>query len=655
MATFFKDEDSILVRDQNRFRKIYRYVRKKPRPLNCPGGNISSFAWGCYFVDFNYQNEVEHSFPCCFKDVPAVVATTVSRELDAGTAAKISFLNYGEDVTANGYNASTPVIGDISVAKRNEIEREWIDLKNKDNTIYRIEFKDGIDDTQTPSADQRPHQSYVPGYTPDHTTVVDISNVVHWGVGEKTQSTGGVASSVTYKFRVASQGIDLNYSTSLATTFPEGTGTVTLAQLLNNLWWDFKNKDNSIWRIRLSAAEPPAPSMLALISNGYPTRHTNPGYAARDPQVDKFFNIPVANTITTLGEWITNLITQINLVSSGGETFGSKWSVTTTNSPAAITFTAQPGNKGLIAPLTDPTPNSGTASLNWVDTHEYAVKTDTAPTREAVTAQTAFTNGSGGETNTLGIGLMQAIRDTVNGDYIFNQKWNASTSVNSVERAAGSSSFFESFVLTFTATSDNLGVIANIADPGAGSDPGTFYYYFGDYIATNGVLPGDNQLPIFFDLTSASQYRNEKYPDLNQNPPNPLPVLVSNGASTGGKISTNPNYNVFVTDITKSSCIFRTSGNFTGYVYYQALIDGVYTMPNIGRSLEVKTLTFDGTNDFVTYTFTADFSCDPIVTVTADEDVNAFVTSLSKTSVTVEVSKAGYEGKVYLQAIEKGC
>lgn len=78
-------------------------------------------------------------------------------------------------------------------------------------------------------------------------------------------------------------------------------------------------------------------------------------------------------------------------------------------------------------------------------------------------------------------------------------------------------------------------------------------------------------------------------------------------------------------------------------------------MPNIGKSLEVKTLQFNGTDDFVTYPFTAAFECVPIVTVTADEDVNAFVTALSKTSVTVEVSKAGYTGKVYLQAIEKGC
>ena len=44
-----------------------------------------------------------------------------------------------------------------------------------------------------------------------------------------------------------------------------------------------------------------------------------------------------------------------------------------------------------------------------------------------------------------------------------------------------------------------------------------------------------------------------------------------------------------------------------------------------------------------------------IVTATATEDVNVFVTAVSKTSVTVEVSKADYNGQVYLIGIERGC
>jgi len=114
------------------------------------------------------------------------------------------------------------------------------------------------------------------------------------------------------------------------------------------------------------------------------------------------------------------------------------------------------------------------------------------------------------------------------------------------------------------------------------------------------------------------------------------------------------NYNVFVSSVTESQCVFETSGYYTGYVHYQALEDGVYSMPDIGRSLEVKTLSFSSTNTH-TYTFTATFSCIPIVTATADQDVNVFVTALSKTQVTVEVSDANYSGNVYLQAIEKGC
>ena len=129
------------------------------------------------------------------------------------------------------------------------------------------------------------------------------------------------------------------------------------------------------------------------------------------------------------------------------------------------------------------------------------------------------------------------------------------------------------------------------------------------------------------------------------------PAVVATTVSKNGSLS---NFNTFVTDITSSTCIFRTSGNYTGYVHYQALIDGVYTMPDIGRTMEVVTLSYTNTNT-KTYSFTANFTCDPIVTATADEDVNVFVSAVSKTSVTVEVSQANYNGKVYLQAIEKGC
>jgi hypothetical protein len=266
-------------------------------------------------------------------------------------------------------------------------------------------------------------------------------------------------------------------------------------------------------------------------------------------------------------------------------------------------------------------------------------------------------NGSGTESTTKG--LITKIIETVNGDSNINTKWIASASTNSVERIDESSGtqYYETFILTFTATDSNKGAISNITD---GSNPAAnnFYYHFGDWIVRNNPSPTPVPGAHFFSLTSPSQYRNEKYPDADTSP-NPTPVLSDNGSASGGggqpTVVSNPNHNVFVTDISTSQCTFRTSGYFTGYVYYQALADGAYTMPNIGKSLEVKTLTFDGTNDYVTYTFTASFTCEPIVTVTADEDVNAFVTALSKTQVTVEVSKAGYTGKVYLQAIEKGC
>tara|TARA_B100000700_G_scaffold328575_1_gene446867 strand:+ start:188 stop:784 length:597 start_codon:yes stop_codon:yes gene_type:complete len=129
------------------------------------------------------------------------------------------------------------------------------------------------------------------------------------------------------------------------------------------------------------------------------------------------------------------------------------------------------------------------------------------------------------------------------------------------------------------------------------------------------------------------------------------PAVIATTVSKGGSLS---NFNTFVSSVTANQCTFETSGYYTGYVYYQAIVDGVYSMPDIGRNLEVKTLSFSNTNTS-TYTFTATFSCVPIVTATADQDVNVFITALSKTAVTVEVSQANYNGKVYIQAIEKGC
>ena len=143
------------------------------------------------------------------------------------------------------------------------------------------------------------------------------------------------------------------------------------------------------------------------------------------------------------------------------------------------------------------------------------------------------------------------------------------------------------------------------------------------------------------------------FPCCYDQPPAVVATTVMSGSS-----GPNPNFNVFVTDRTAESCIFRTSGYFTGYVHYQALKDGVYPMPDIGRTMEVKTLTYNNTNT-QTYTFTvnsgAGFGCVPIVTATANNDVNVFVTAVSKTAVTVEVSQANYVGSVFIQAIEKGC
>ena len=129
------------------------------------------------------------------------------------------------------------------------------------------------------------------------------------------------------------------------------------------------------------------------------------------------------------------------------------------------------------------------------------------------------------------------------------------------------------------------------------------------------------------------------------------PIVV---ATTVSKNSSLSNFNVFVTNITESQCTFKTSGYYTGFVYYQALTPGVYSMPNIGKTMEVVSLNYSSTNTY-THTFTNTFTCVPIVTATADTDVNVFITALTTSQVIVEVSDANYSGKVYLQAVERGC
>ena len=646
MATFLKDDQNKLVRDQNRYRKIYRYIRKKPRPLVCEGSNISHFTWGAYMVEFNYENSVEHIFPCCYSTIPAVIATTVAKSSTggAGEAAKVSLMVFGEDVTSDGYNFTTTKVGVIDAAKRDDIEREWIDLKNKDGTTHRIKFSDGV----SASPDNAPHPSYLRAGTPTQTTTVDISGVNHWGL-DTTIYSSGTASSVTFTFQhptgeSPSTHLDSSYSLN-----SNVYGSNKLSDLLQNLWWDFRNNaldSNSIWRIVISGG------------GDYPADHAinNPGRPStvtRTP--NKTFTISPSGS--TLGDWLTSFKNLLSTTTVDGSKFTDKWNITTTNGSsgsagATLTFTSKTGNKGALADLANPAPTMP----KWYDSYNKAK--DAVDDKDIIATQTASTSGTGTETATNNIGLVSKIVSTVNDDSNFNSKWTATASENSIERIAGSD-HYETFVLTFTATESNKGLIGNLSDSG-NEDPDNFYYHFGDWLAKNNPSPAVSPGAHFFSLTATGQYRHEKYAD-GTNAPDPTPILTTNGTNTGGRPvpGDNPNYNVFVTDITTSGCKFRTSGNFTGYVYYQALLDGAYNMPNIGKSLEVKTLSFDGTADYFTYTFTvndnAGFTCDPIVTVTADEDVNAFVTALSKTSVTVEVSKAGYQGKVYLQAIEKGC
>ena len=636
MGTHVKVDNKVIERDQNRYRKVYRHIRKKPFPLVCDDGTqISDFVWGAYFVEFKHEHEVVHHFPCCYDLPPAVIATTVGKTnpTPSGTA-KISYLTFGEDVTADGYDASSTSVGSINAAKRAEIESEWIDLKNVDDSIYRVKFTDGV------SPDNSSHSNF-PGYAPTHTTTVNISDVDHYGTGTTTSYSGGTAAAVTFEFKHAPGPTFIDSSKNLTYS----VGSNNLSVYLQNLWWDFKNKDGSVWRIKITGG------------GNYPEDHaarTNPSERpAISRSVSKLFDI--SPTGSTLGAWITSFKSLLGSTDVGGSKFTDKWEITSSNGTsgsvgAKIIFTAKTGNKGALAALTNPIPSSP----SWYDSYNKG-KDDTNDI-DVIAHQVAATNPSDSETESVTKGLLTKIIDTINNDATFSSKWTASVSSNSVERVSGSN-HYESFILTFTASaSNNIGIISNIVDTGAGSNPGTFHYNYGSYGSTNSVSL--NPAAQFFVLTQTAQYRNEKYPDNNQNPPNPVPVLTTNGSVSGTALISNPNFNVFVTDRTASQCTFRTSGYYTGYVHYQAIKDGVYTMPDIGRTMEIKTLAFTKTNT-QTYSFTVNnnsgFTCLPIVTATADHDVNVFITEITKTTVTVQVSQANYTGNVFIQAIEKGC
>ena len=576
MATFLKDDQNILVRDQNRFRKIYRYIRKKPRPLQCEGSDISHFVWGTYFVEFKDQSEVEHFFPCCYETAPTVVATTVAKGTASGgtpTAAKVSYVTFGESTT--GLVSNDTIVGPFgndAATKRANLEREYIDLKNTDDSIYRVRFSDGND-----SSDNFNH-AYKPGYSPSLEVVVDLSDVSHYGTG--TVTSGGNPAQVIFGFKNQAQ----NEGYYSGTT----PGKDDISEYLGNLWWDFSNSNGTVWRLKVAGG------------GNYPEAHSS----APSRSVTKTFDVTVA-TSATLGDWIANFITAVDSTTVGGEKFSDKWNVTLQQSGngsgpnaansdnnadlAQIKFEAKTGNKGNLAALDNP-PRTN------VDFYDSFVRTRVNTEPDSIAFQVSANDGS--ETETTTKGLLTKIIETVNGNETFSSKWSASVSSNSVERV-DSSGYYETFILTFTAQSGNLGAISNITDPGSGLNPGTFYYGLNHYLQVNGgnINPGVE----LFRLNTTNLYRKERFPDQGQDP-DPLPIVTENGAVSGAAgqptVPSNPNFNVFVTDITSQKCTFRTSGYFTGYVYYQALVDG---------------------------------------------------------AVTVEVSKAGYQGKVYLQAIEKGC
>ena len=134
------------------------------------------------------------------------------------------------------------------------------------------------------------------------------------------------------------------------------------------------------------------------------------------------------------------------------------------------------------------------------------------------------------------------------------------------------------------------------------------------------------------------------------------PVVIATPADSGPD---EMNVEMFVTDITTESAKFRSSAPFTGKVHFQAISPGVYNMANTGKKVEVVELDFGGSPGTTkTHTWdnsTETFSCTPVVSATASEDVNVFITAVSTSEVTIEVSQNNYAGKVYLIGIERGC
>lgn len=152
--------------------------------------------------------------------------------------------------------------------------------------------------------------------------------------------------------------------------------------------------------------------------------------------------------------------------------------------------------------------------------------------------------------------------------------------------------------------------------------------------------------PVYFDnQTAVTHYFSCCYDTATSG--NPVVVATATGASS--------NFNVFVSAISGTQATIETSTPYTGIVDIQVIQPGVYSMPNIGKSLEVIEEVFTNTNT-KTISFTAGtFTCVPVVTATAEANVNVYVSAVTTSQVTVEVSQANYSGKVYIQAIERGC
>ena len=75
MAIFLKQDTKPFVRDQNRFRKVYRYIRKKPVPKTCvQSEELVEIQWERGIVTFNNQDSKTIDFVTCFTATPAVIA-----------------------------------------------------------------------------------------------------------------------------------------------------------------------------------------------------------------------------------------------------------------------------------------------------------------------------------------------------------------------------------------------------------------------------------------------------------------------------------------------------------------------------------------------------------------------------------------------------